>query len=71
VTRLKQHFGELIFMGRIVYTNGSFLSFGLKNGLIEFLKAMDRILVGLGFAKCYIDDIIIFNLTLGNNIHHL
>jgi hypothetical protein len=41
VTRLKQHFGELIVMGRIVYTNGSFLSFGLKNDLIEFLKAMD------------------------------
>jgi hypothetical protein len=58
-------------MGRIVYTNGSFLSFGLKNDLIEFLKAMDWILVGLGFAKCYIDDIIIFSLTLGNNIHHL
>ncbi len=71
MTRLKQHFGELIVMGRIICTNGSFLSFGLKNALIEFLKAMDRILVGLGFAKCYIDDIIIFSLTLGNNMHHL
>jgi hypothetical protein len=29
---------------------------------------MDWMLVGLGFAKCYIDDIIIFSLTL---IYHM
>ncbi len=28
-------------------------------------------LLGLGFAKCYIDDIIVFNLTLGDHMHHL
>jgi len=32
---------------------------------------MDRILTSFGFTKCYIDDIIIFNLTLGDNMHHL
>jgi hypothetical protein len=28
-------------------------------------------LAGLGFAKCYINDIIVFNLTPGNHMHHL
>ncbi len=27
--------------------------------------------MGLGFAKCYIDDIIVFSLTLGHHMHHL
>jgi hypothetical protein len=26
---------------------------------------------GLGFTKWYIDDIIVFSLTLGNHMHHL
>jgi hypothetical protein len=28
-------------------------------------------LLGIGFAKCYIDDIIVSNLTLGDHMHHL
>jgi hypothetical protein len=32
---------------------------------------MDRVLAGLGFAKCYIDDIIIFSLTPRDCMHHL
>jgi len=48
-----------------------FLPFGLNNAPIEFLKVMDWVLVGFGFAKCYIDDIIVFNLTPGNHMHHL
>jgi hypothetical protein len=32
---------------------------------------MDQILVNFSFAKCYIDDIIVFNLTLRNHMHHL
>jgi hypothetical protein len=32
---------------------------------------MDRMLASLGFTKCYIDDIIIFSLTLGDCMHHL
>jgi hypothetical protein len=31
-------------MGRIVYTNGGFLSFGLKNAPIKFQKVKDQIL---------------------------
>jgi hypothetical protein len=27
--------------------------------------------VGIGFVKCYIDDIIFLNLTLGDHMHHL
>jgi hypothetical protein len=48
-----------------------FFPFGLKNALVEFQRVMDRMLVGLGFAKCYIDDIIIFNLTPRDHMHHL
>jgi hypothetical protein len=40
-----------------------FLPFGLKNVLAKFQRVMDWALVGLCFAKCYIDNIIIFNLT--------
>jgi hypothetical protein len=28
-------------------------------------------LASLDFAKCYIDDINVFNLTLGDHMHHL
>jgi len=28
-------------------------------------------LVGFGFAKCYINGIIVFNLTLIDHMHHL
>jgi hypothetical protein len=48
-----------------------FLPFGLKNVLVQFQRVMDRVLVGLGFAKCYIDDIIVFSLTQGYHMHHL
>jgi hypothetical protein len=34
-------------------------------------KGMDRVLVHLGFTKCYIDDIIVFSLTPGYHMHHL
>jgi hypothetical protein len=32
---------------------------------------MDLVLAGLGFAKCFIDDIIVFNPTLKDDGHHL
>jgi hypothetical protein len=47
------------------------LPFGLKNGPIKFQRVMDQILAGFGFAKCYIDDIIVFNLTPRDCMHHL
>ncbi len=48
-----------------------FLPFGLKNAFAKFQRVMDQVLVGLDFAKCYIIDIIVFSLTLGNHLHHL
>jgi hypothetical protein len=48
-----------------------FFPFGLKNALTKFQKVIYQIFAGLGFAKCYIHDIIIFNLTLGNHMQHL
>jgi hypothetical protein len=32
---------------------------------------MDRVLARLGFAKCYIDDIIVFSPTSEDPMHHL
>ncbi len=40
-----------------------FLPFGLKNALAKFQRVMDQMLAGLGFAKCYFDDIIVFSPT--------
>jgi hypothetical protein len=48
-----------------------FLPFGLKNTFAKFLSVMDQMLAGCSFAKCYIDDIIIFTLTLEEHMHHL
>jgi hypothetical protein len=41
-----------------------FLPFGLKNALAEFQCVMDRILAGLDFVQCYIDDIVVYNDTM-------
>jgi len=46
-----------------------FLLFDLKNAPLEFQRLMDWVLVGLGFAKCYIDDIIIYSSK--DHMHHL
>jgi hypothetical protein len=48
-----------------------FLPFGLKNAPINFQRVMDRMLVGFGFAKCYINDIIVFNPTSMDHRHHM
>jgi hypothetical protein len=48
-----------------------FLPFGLKNVLVEFQSVMDRVLASFGFAKCYIDDIIVFSLTPWDHMYHL
>jgi hypothetical protein len=39
-----------------------FLPFGLKNVLTKFQRVMDRVLIGFGFAKFYVNDIIVFNM---------
>jgi hypothetical protein len=32
---------------------------------------MEQVWVNFSFAKCYIDDIIVLDLTLGHHLHHL
>jgi hypothetical protein len=41
----------------------NFFPFGLKNTHIAFQKVMDRMLTSIGFTKCNINGIIVFNLT--------
>jgi hypothetical protein len=48
-----------------------FLSFESKNTPIKFHIVMDHVLVGLDFAKCYIDDIIVFSSTIEEHGHPL
>jgi hypothetical protein len=48
-----------------------FLPFGLKNVLVEFERVMDRILVGLDFVWCYIDDIVVYSDTVEEHQIHL
>jgi hypothetical protein len=44
------------------------LSFDLKNIPAKFQRVMDWMLMGIGFAKCYINDIIVFSLTLRDHM---
>ena len=48
-----------------------FLPFGLKNALAKFQRVMDRMLAGLDFARCYVDDIITFNDIVKKHQRHL
>jgi hypothetical protein len=36
----------------------------IKNAPAKFQKVMDKILLGLNFAHCYINDIIIFSVSM-------
>jgi hypothetical protein len=48
-----------------------FLPFGLKNTPAEFQRVIDRIFSGLEFVKCYIDDIVVFNISQKKHRVHL
>jgi hypothetical protein len=48
-----------------------FLPFGLKNEPAEFQRVIDRILAGLDFVRCYIDDIVVYNDTVEEHQIHL
>ena len=37
----------------------------------EFQRVMDQVLSGLPFARCYIDDVIIFSKTPQEHVRHL
>ena len=56
--------------GKDVLYEWKFLPFGLKNALAEFQRVMDRILAGLDFANCYIDDIIVYNSIVEEHQSH-
>ena len=45
--------------------------FGLKNAPPYFQRRMDQVLQGLPFARCYIDDIIIWSRNLEEHMEHL
>ena len=45
--------------------------FGLKNAPPYFQRRMDQVLQGLPFARCYIDDIIIWSRNLEEHLEHL
>ena len=45
--------------------------FGLKNAPPYFQKQMDKVLVNLPFARCYIDDIVIWSCNIKENLKHL
>ena len=57
--------------GKDQFYHWKFLPFVLKNALAEFKKVMDQVLYGLPFARCYIDDVIIFNTTPHEHVRHL
>ena len=48
-----------------------FLPFGLKNAPAEFQRVMDHVLSSLPFARCYIDNVIIFSRTPQEHVRHL
>ncbi len=55
-------------MGMIV----AILTIGFENGPVtKFQRVMDQVLDSFAFAKCYINNIIIFSLTKTDDIHHL
>ena len=44
---------------------------GLKNAPSYFQRQMDKILVNLPFARCYVDDIVTWSTTLSEHLQHL
>ncbi len=69
-TRSRQHFGGLIFIGNIVCTNRGFFNLVWKKSS-PITKDNGLSIDNFRFAKCYIDDIIVFSLTPWGHIHHL
>jgi len=63
-------FWEIDLRGKDYLYQWQFLPFNFNNAPTQFQRVMDQVLVGLGFAKCYINDIIIFNLTSKDRKHH-
>ena len=45
--------------------------FGLKNAPPYFQRQMDKVLINMPFARCYIDDIVIWSSNLEEHLKHL
>ena len=45
--------------------------FGLKNAPPYFQRQMDKVLVNMSFARCYIDDIVVWSDNLEDHLKHL
>ena len=69
--RVKTAFWGVDLDGRDQLYHWKFLPFGLKNAPAEFQRVMDRVLTGLPFARCYIDDVIIFSSSPQEHVRHL
>ncbi len=69
--KVKTAFWGINSHGKDCLYQWKFLPFGLKNAPIEFQRVMDRILVGLDFVRCYIDDIVVYSDTVEEQQIHL
>ena len=45
--------------------------FGLKNAPPYFQRRMDQVLKDLHFARCYIDDIVVWRKSVEEHVEHL
>ena len=45
--------------------------FGLKNAPATYQRAMETVLTGLPFAKCYFDDILVYSPDMETHLKHL
>ena len=69
--RVKTAFWEVDHDGKDQLYHRKFLPFGLKNVHAEFQRVMDQVIAGLHFARCFIDDVIIFSKTPHEHVKHL
>ena len=47
------------------------MPFGLKNAPATYQRVMETVLAGLPFAKCYVDDILIYSPDMETHLQHL
>jgi hypothetical protein len=64
-------FWGIDFHGNDCLYQWRFLPFGLKNAPAKFQKVMDWVLENFNFAKYYINDIIMFSLTVKEHLQEV
>jgi len=70
-TKPRQHFGGVNSHGKDCLYKWKFLPFGLKNAPTKFQRVIDRILTGLDFVQCYINDIVVYSDIVEEHQIHL